>query len=84
MSEIPAIQAWKEGFNTAVLKFLQTEMGKSDAREVTNLTTGTETRGYCDTCSYDVTIIEITYTDTEGKSRYASWEGNLADFITAL
>ena len=76
--------SWKDGFNAALLRFLQQNMNKPQAAEVTDFTEGRQVMSYCDTCGYDTAIVEITYKDRDGCNRIATWEGSFSLLIGEL
>lgn len=74
---------WKEGFNAALLRFVQEKLD-SKAAEIRHFEQRTEERGYCDTCGYTTVVTGISYYDNDGRIEYKTWEGNFADLINEL
>ena len=75
---------WKDGFYAALLQFTQSHLGYSDAVQVTDFNVTKEDRGYCETCSYTTTVVQITYRDRKGRHRQADWDGNFAELMGYL
>jgi len=77
--------SWKDGLNAALLKFLKEEMGKTDATEIVDFRPDRQERGYCDTCAYSVTVVEISYrTGGNQRTKTVEWEGEFSDLISRL
>lgn len=74
--------SWKEGFGEALFRFLKDRA--DDAIQLIDYETDTEDRGYCETCSYSVTIVRFTYRDRDDRIKYYEWEGNFPELISAL
>ena len=76
---------WKDEFRAALLKYVQDKLLCIDAVEVTDFEDHTVDRGYCETCSYTITIVEITYRDKQSyRLRQVEYEGSFSELITAL
>lgn len=76
--------SWKEGFYAALLRFVKEELGRDDAVQVTSFETTRQERGFCETCSYETTVIEISYRSISGNLRLAEWEGDFGELISRL
>lgn len=59
-------------------------MGIHDAIEVTAFEETTESSGYCETCYYEETIVEITYVSETGVVKLYTYYGNFSDLINEL
>jgi hypothetical protein len=76
--------SWKDGFYAALLRFLRDEMGHPEAVAVTCFEEDMSLVR-CDTCSYTVTTVTISYrTGSSGPEYAADWEGSLVSLITRL
>jgi hypothetical protein len=60
--------------------------GHADAQQVTYIDSDKVSAGYgCDTCDYDVMVIEITYIETgTGRSRYYEYTGGMGELLREL
>lgn len=54
------------------------------AVEVTSFEEDKRNDGYCETCYYEYTVVEIYYRDEDNKSKMYVYSGNFADLIREL
>lgn len=75
---------FEERFLNALGELVSKETGDSGV-EVTSYDTTITKEGFCDTCSYDVTIIEVYYT-SDNRTRTTRWtfRGGLGELMRAL
>lgn len=73
-------------FTRASLAYIRAEVD-ADATEVVEYDTATRTEGYCETCSYDVVVVEIRYRSPNNKFSWPTthtFEGDMGEFIRKL
>lgn len=58
--------------------------GIHDAIEVTAFDETTQSGGYCETCYYEETIVEITYVSETGVVKLYTYYGKFSDLINEL
>jgi hypothetical protein len=60
--------------------------GKANAQQVTYIDSDKVSAGYgCDTCDYDVMVIEISYIEIgTGRSRYYEYTGGMGELLREL
>ena len=75
---------WKESFDKALLRFVQTTLGKPDAAEITYFDQVMREMGVCETCGYSTAFIEINFRDKDGKPGSAEWQGDFGMLLTNL
>lgn len=73
---------FQESFNAALLDLLK-DRGV-DAVEVTGFDDRTVYEGFCETCSYEYTVVDIFYKDSDGRSKKDTYEGSFANLIQEL
>lgn len=74
--------AFASTFYTALRDFLKSR--DVDAVEVTYVDDRTEYGGYCETCEYTYTVIDIDYIDSNGNPRTHTYSGDLGELIREL
>lgn len=52
--------------------------------EVINYEQDTRSGGYCDSCYYEETVVEIFYKDAEGHKHYYTYSNNFSELIREL
>lgn len=67
----------------AALRMLRT-YGVNDAIEVTSFEEATQSGGYCETCYYEETVVEITYITETGVVKLFTFYGTFSELINAL
>ena len=84
---------WEERFYAAVRDYID---GRNDgpygsggkiveAAEVTYIGQTTQADGYCDTCYYEYTVLEISYIEKgTGRSRLFTYRGDMGDLLREL
>lgn len=55
-----------------------------DVAEVTNFSEEVRESGFCETCYYSETVVEITFIDTSGLTQEHTYYGDMAEFIRDL
>lgn len=82
-------EGFEARFYAAVNDFINTETDSSGERikseRVTYIESDTVTDGYCDTCWYERTVLEISYVDAAtGRSRLYTYDGDFGALIREL
>lgn len=55
-----------------------------DVREVLSYEEEMKYGGYCETCAYEYMVLEITYKDSNNKTKYYTYDGTFAELIRSL
>lgn len=55
-----------------------------DVREVLSYDEETKYGGYCETCAYEYVVLDIMYENSEGKTKYYTYNGSFAELIRSL
>jgi hypothetical protein len=67
-----------------ILAWLQENRPSLGAVEVLDYGEETEYGGYCETCSYEEIVVQITYKDSKGKTQKFRHYDNFAEFVKSL
>lgn len=73
-----------ESIKEALGGFLRDTGRAEDVERVTSWEDRTEYGGYCETCSYEETVVDITYRTTAGGTKTYTYYGSFADLVSAL
>lgn len=60
------------------------ELGYDDAEEVISVDERTKIEVGCNTCSYEVQVLDIRYRTTDGGHRTVTVDGSLAELLNGL
>lgn len=76
-------------FNEALLESMKAMINDNEwitdkAAKVTAYEEVEKSTGYCETCYYEWTEVDILYVDTEGKERKYNYDGDFGDLIRTL
>lgn len=73
---------FEEALHAAMAKFLRKR--DKDAQTVTSYEQNTRNIGYCDTCSYEVTEVNIWFLDSKNQNQSYSYSGDLGGLMREL
>lgn len=86
--------SFKESFNTALLNLINSDNDRyahytspevvSPAVEVLDYSDSTYSSGYCDTCWFEYTVLEIVYEAEDGETRKFIYADDFGDLIDTL
>lgn len=75
---------FEEKFNALVAKYLQNSCPGLNVDKVVSVTSSTEQGGFCDTCAYEYSALEVAYLDISGKKKRVEIAENFMDFMESL
>ena len=76
--------SFEKRFRAALNEYINRQNGV-DSNRVMGYETDTVTDGYCETCWYERTVVEIYYIETDtGRSRIYTYDGDFGALIREL
>lgn len=73
---------FEQMFHTSLAAFLRNQ--GIDAVRVTDTEDRTEYGGYCETCSYEYTVIDIYFIDSDDRRQKYTYSGDLGELMREL
>jgi len=73
------VSDYKERMNALIGDILRDRQGWKDLKSVKSVDEQTEYGGYCETCSYESIVLDVTYVNVEDETVTRRYQGSLAD-----
>lgn len=75
---------FQDRFYAAVTEWMQAEFPEKNVVAVTDIDQTTYRNGFCETCEWDETVLEISYTDASGNYKLYTWSGDMGELMRNL